>query len=154
MHKLTVMTVLVAIILLAPTVRVFGCDTDNIADCVRSILKVPPIRQVVPTVPRPPALPKAECDANDEDDVKACLRGFKVPGVGRLSEPDPRPAAAAPAERKPAEKSEVASSSSIAASKPALSPELAARVQPDSTPERCQKYFPAVGQLVHVPCGE
>jgi hypothetical protein len=95
MHNFGAMlAALVSIILLAPTAFAFDCDPDDIADCVRSILKVPPVRQVVPSIPRPPAVLKGECDADDEDDVKACLRGLRVPGVGRYSEPDARPVAA------------------------------------------------------------
>ena len=155
MHNLGAMlATLVAMILLAPTAVAFDCDPDDVADCVRSILKVPPVRQVVPSIPRPQAVLKGECDADDEDDVKACLHGLGVPGVGRLSEPDARPVAV-PTEGKPPEKqSEAAPASATVASRPTPSPELAARVEPDVAPERCQKYFSAVGQIVDVPCGE
>lgn len=155
MHKLGAMlATLVAIVLLAPTAFAFDCDADDLADCVRSILKVPPVRQVVPSIPRPQAVLKGECDADDEDDVKACLHGLRVPGGGRLAEPDVRPVAV-PTEGKPPEKkSEAAPASATVASRPTPSPELAARVEPDVAPERCQKYFSAVGQIVDVPCGE
>jgi hypothetical protein len=141
----TMLVALVAIILTAPTALAFDCDSGDIADCVESIVKAPPIRQVIPSIPGPRAVLKGECDAFDEDDVKACLRGLKVPGVGQRSKPDPRPAAPAPAEGKPVEKSEAAPSPATAA---------AAHVEPNITPPRCQKYFPAVGQLVDVPCRE
>jgi hypothetical protein len=142
MHKFgTKLVALVAIILTAPTALAFDCD--NIADCVDSIVKYPHIRQVIPSIPGPRAVLKGQCDAFDKDDVKTCLRGVKVPGVGQRSKPDPRPAGPAPAERKPVEKSEAAQSPATAA---------AAHVEPNITPPRCQKYFPAVGQLVDVPC--
>jgi hypothetical protein len=146
MHKFgTMLVALVAIILTAPTVLAFDCDTDDIADCVESIVKSPHIRQVIPSIPEPRAVLKGECDAFDEDDVKACQRGLKVPGVGQRSKPDPRPAAPVPAERKPVEKSEAAPSPATAA---------AAHVEPNNMPPRCQKYFPAVGRLVDTPCNE
>src|SRR5215831_6944019 len=95
MHNLGAMlAALVAMILLAPTASAFDCHPDDVADCVRSILKVPPVRQVIPSIPRPQAVLKGECDAGDEDDVKARPHGLRVPGVGRLSEPDARPVAA------------------------------------------------------------
>jgi septal ring-binding cell division protein DamX len=155
MHKLgALLPVLVAIILIAPTAQAFACDTDEVADCVRSILKTAPVRQVVPPVPRPATVLKGECSADDEDDVKACLRGLKkIPGVGRLDESDPRPHVTAPAKRKPTEKSEPAQASATPVSRSTHTP-AAARVEPDGAQERCQKYFPAIGQLVAVPCGE
>jgi len=139
MHKFgALLAALGAIVIIAPTALAFDCDTDDVADCVRSILKVSPVRQVVPSIPRPSAVLKGECDADDEDDIKVCLRGLKAPGVGRLSEPDARPVAA-PAEGKPPEKlSEAAQASATVASKHtpgfAASPRSAKLVVP--LPER------------------
>jgi len=156
MHKFgAILAALIAIINLAPTAFAFDCDTDDdVADCVRNIVKFPPVRQVVPSIPRPSAELKVECDDDDEVDIKACLRGLKVPGVGQNSKPDLRPGAAVPAERKPAEKSETAPASATVVSRSTHTPGLPARVGPDRAPERCQKYFSVVGQLVDVPCGE
>jgi hypothetical protein len=96
MHNLGAALAALVAIILAPTALAFDCDADDVTGCVRSILQVPPVRQVVPSIPRPPTVLKGACDADDEDDVKACLRGLKVPGVGRLSEPDARPVASKP----------------------------------------------------------
>jgi len=155
MHKFgAILAALITINYLAPTAFAFDCETDDdVADCVRSIVKFPPVRKVVPSVPRPSAVLKEECDDDDEDDIKVCLRGLKVTGVGQ-NKPDLRPAATVPAERKPAEKSETAPASATVVPRSTRTPGLPARVEPDRAPERCQKYFSAVGQLVDVPCGE
>ena len=156
MHKLGASLItLVAIMLLAPTVHAFGCDdTDDMADCVQSILKAPPVRQLLPTATRAQTVLKGECDADDEDDVKACLRKLKAPGVGQFTKSYPPPATATPVEKKPVEKSEATPGSATIASRPTHSPELASHVDRDTAPPGCQKYFSAVGKLVEVPCGE
>ena len=152
MHRLGAMlAALMALILLALTAFAFDCDTDDVAKCVRSIVKLP-LRQVVPSVPRPSTVLKGECGSDNKDDIKTCLRGLKVPGVGGLSEPDARPAVAPAEGKRPEKKSEAAPTSATVASKPTQNPGVAAREEPyNSAPERCQKYFPAVGQLVDVP---
>lgn len=49
MHNLGAMlAALVATILLAPTASAFDCHPDDVADCVRSILKVPPVHPKAP----------------------------------------------------------------------------------------------------------
>ena len=103
-----------------------------------------------------------ECDADDEDDVKACPRMLKAPGVGQFTKPDPLPPAAAPVEQKPTaplekksvEKSETGPATATVVSKPTHTPALAAHVERDTAPSGCQKYFSAVGKIVEVPCGE
>lgn len=156
MHKLGASLItLVAIMLLAPTAHAFGCDdTDDMADCVQSILKAPPVRQLLPTATRAQTVLKGECDADDEDDVKACLRKLKAPGVGQFTKSYPPSATATPVEKKPVEKSEATPGSATIASRPTHSPELAAHVDRDTAPPGCQKYFSAVGKLVEVPCSE
>lgn len=128
MHKIGAMlAALAALVLLALTAFAFDCDTDDVAKCVRSIVKLPPVRQVVPSVPRRSAVLKGECGSDNADDIKTCLRGLKAPGGGRLSEPDARPAAA-PAEGKPPEKkSEAVPTSATVASKPTQPPGFAGR---------------------------
>jgi hypothetical protein len=156
MHKFGAMlAALAAIILVAPTALAFDCDADDASECVQSILKVPPIRHVLSSIPGRPAVLKGECDADDEDDIQACLRGLKVPG-GQPSKPA-HPAAAVPVERKPVEKSEAAPAPAPAtvATKSPHAPELAAaRAEAYIASSRCQKYFPTVGQVVDIPCGE
>ena len=124
-------------------------DASDVADCVRSIVKVPGMRRVLPPVARPPAVIRGECDADDADDLKECLKGLKVPGVGRLPPSAGRPAAEMPAERKLPDKADAAPAAGTIASteKPEKSGE------PDKGP-LCQKYFPNVGRLVLVPCSE
>jgi|SRR5215471_6946824 len=156
MHKLGASLItLVAITLIAPTALALGCDdTDDIADCVQSIVKAPPVRHLLPTATRTPTVLKGECDADDEDDVKACLQKLKAPAIGQFTKSYPRPAAAAPVEKKPVEKSEAVAVSQTIASRPTHTPELAAHLERDTAPPGCQRYFSAVGKLVEVPCGE
>ena len=172
MHKLTaLLAALAATILLAPTAQAFDCDTEDVADCVRSITRALPGRQIIPPAPRPPAV-KGECDGDDDDDVKDCLSGQKLPRTGHRHDPapcslsgrgsgchrhpelNPRPAAAVPAERRPPEMSEATPAPSSVAARPTRTPAFAEHVEPNGAPERCHKYFPAVGQLVDVPCRE
>jgi hypothetical protein len=156
MHKLgTSLITLVAIMLIGPTAHAFGCDdTDDIADCVQSIVKAPPVRQLLPTATKAPTMLTGECDPDDEDNVKACLRKLKAPDVGQFTKSHPRTAAAAPAEKQPVENSEEAPGSATVALRPTHTPELAAHVERDTARPGCQKYFSAVGKLVEVPCGE
>jgi len=144
---------LLASAIFAPAAHAADCDPDDdaaeIAECVRRAVKIPGLRQVLPPAARPSTAIKPECDADDEDDLKECLRGLKMPGAGRRVAPGGRPAAEMPVERKPPGKAEAAP----AAASIAATDRPAAVKEPDAT-RRCQKYFPNVGKTLSVPCNE
>lgn len=152
MNKLVVaLAALFASAVLAPAAQAFDCDADDasdVAECVRSAMKVPGIRQLLPPSARPSAAIKEACDADDADDLRECLKGLKIPGASRLVPPNARPAAEIPVEKKSADRAEAApAAASIASDRPAK------RGGSDEGP-LCQKYFPNVGKLVSVPCRE
>jgi hypothetical protein len=144
MNKIiVVLAALVAAAFLTPAAQAFDCDADDaaeVADCVRSVLKVPGLPRVLPPVVRPPAVLRDGCDLEDADDVAECMRKMRVPGVGRLL-----PKAASPADEiVPTEvlpgKIELA---------PAAGP---AKLGGPDGGILCQKYFPSLGRMVLVPC--
>ena len=147
MNKIVIaLAALFASAMFAPAAQALDCDADDasdIADCMRSIMKAPAIRQVLPPTARPPAAIKGDCDADDADDLKECLRGLKMPGVGQLMPKGARPTAESPSEAMLPEKAELA---------PAAASPAKLRGLDDGT--LCQKYFPNVGKLVSVPCPE
>jgi hypothetical protein len=122
-------------------------DASDVADCVRSIVKVPALRPTLPPAAMPSAAMKERCDADDADDLKECMQGLKVPGVSRLAPPDARPAAEIPLERQLPDKAEAAPTAATVAS----SEKPAKLAEPDEA-ALCQRYFAGVGQMVLVPC--
>lgn len=156
MHRTVLaLAALLASAAFVPAAQAHDCsdadDAADVADCMRSMLKAPTLRQVLPPVPRTPAaLPSAMkpgCDADDADELKECLRALKTPGVGRLVPPDARPVAAIPVEKRLPDRIEAAPATVASTERPAR------LVEPDAT-ALCQKYFPNVGQMVLVPCSE
>ena len=88
MNKIVIaLAALFASAMFAPAAQALDCDADDasdIADCMRSVMKAPGMRQMLPRAARPPAVIKGDCDADDAEELKECLRGLKMPGVGRL----------------------------------------------------------------------
>jgi hypothetical protein len=140
---------------LAPAAQAYDCsdpdDAAEVAACVRgAVKKVPGIPQVLPPVARPSVVIKPECDADDADDVKECLRGLKLPSAGRVIPQGTRPAAEIPVEKKLPAKVETAPPAPPPA--PVAAPEKPAKVGGLEESGLCQKYFPNIGKLISVPC--
>lgn len=153
MNKIVIaLAALFASAVFTPAAQAFDCDADDaadVADCARSVMKMPGIRQILPPAARPSAVIKEECDADDADDLKECLKGLKMPGASRLPPPDARPAAEVPVEGRLPDKAEAApAAGTIASSEKPANP-----AGSDET-RLCQKYFPNVGKMVSVPCRE
>jgi hypothetical protein len=152
MHRTVLaLAALLASAAFVPAAQAHDCsdadDAADVADCMRSMLKAPTLRQVLPPVPRPSASIKSQCDADDAEELKECLRGLKAPGVGRLAPPDARPVAGVPVEKRLPDRTEAAPATVASTERPAR------LVEPDAA-ALCQKYFPNVGQMVPVPCSE
>src|SRR5712671_7871406 len=128
MNKIVIaLAALFASAIFAPAGRAHDCsdpdDAADVADCVRgAVKKVPGIPQVLPPVARPPAALKAQCDADDADELKECLRGLKLPGARQVMPQGTRPAADIPVEKK--------LPTSVEAAPPALPAPVAASEKP------------------------
>jgi hypothetical protein len=144
---LLALAALVASALLAPAAQAFDCDIEDAADlreCLRGA-KVPAIRQLVPPSIRAPAVRSEACDPDEVEDVAKCLRGLRLPGLRHAVPSEVRPAVE-PKESRPVPESKP----EVARAAPAATDSTARQ---DDGP-KCRKYFPNVGQMVLVPCGE
>jgi hypothetical protein len=121
-------------------------DASDVAACIRSIVKVPPLRTTLPPAAMPSAAMKERCDADDAEELKECLRALKAPAARQIVPPAVRPKAEVPGPPDRAE-AEPAAATIASSEKPAP------RGESDATP-LCQKYFPNVGKVVSVPCSE
>jgi hypothetical protein len=149
MNKIViVLAALFASAIFAPATRAHDCsdpdDAANVAKCVRGV--VPGMR---PPVARPPAVTKSQCDADDADELKECLRGLRLPGARQVIPQGTRPAAEIPVEKKLPTSVEAAPPAPPA---PVATSEKPAKVGGLEEPALCQKYFPNIGQMIAVPC--
>jgi hypothetical protein len=122
-------------------------DASDVADCVRSIVKVPALRPTLPRAAMPSAAMKQRCDADDADDLKECMQGLKLPSAGRIVPPDARPTAEFPVGKLLPEKAEATPTAASIAST-----ETPGKLREPNEGPLCQKYFPNVGKLISVPC--
>ena len=106
------------------------------------------LRQLLPSVPRPSALAKEQCDADDAAELKECLKAMRAPNARPLVPPAARPAAEIPVTEAPDKTAALPPEPAVATSdRPAT---LAA---PDEA-ALCQRYFPNIGQTMQVPCSK
>jgi hypothetical protein len=141
---LIALAALFASAILAPAAQ--ACDPEDIAEgeCARGV-RIPSLRQLLPPAVRPSAVAKEQCDADDAAELRECLRGLKIPSARRLVAPDAQPAAGVSEKVAPDKTAGAPAPSTLASSEKPDVPEPASL---------CQKYFPNVGQLITVPCGE
>ena len=129
--------------------RLDACDPEDIAEgeCARGV-RMPGLRQLLPPTVRPSAVAKEQCDADDAAELRECLRGLKMPSARRIAAPDAQPAAGVSEKVAPDRTAGAPAPSTLASSEKPAKPD---GPEPASL---CQKYFPNVGQLITVPCGE
>ena len=129
-----------------PAARAHDCDPEEIADgeCGRGV-RIPSLRRLLPPAVRPSVAAREECDADDADDLKECLRALKVPGARQLAAPAAPLATEAPAKEAPDKTTALEPQTPVASiDKPAKLDGV----------QLCQRYFPAIGQSITVPCSE
>jgi hypothetical protein len=111
-------------------------------------VRIPGLRQLLPPAVRPSALAKEQCDADDAAELRECLRGLKIPSARRIAVPDAQPPAEVSEKVAPDRTAGAPAPSTLASSEKSVKPDV-----PEAT-SLCQKYFPNIGQLITVPCGE
>jgi hypothetical protein len=144
---LIALAALFASVISAPAAR--ACDPEDIAEgeCARGV-RIPSLRQLLPPTVRPSAVAKEQCDADDPAELRECLRGLKIPSARRLAAPDAQPAAGVSEKVAPDKTAGAPAPSTLASSEKPAKPDV-----PEAA-SLCQKYFPNIGQLITVPCGE
>jgi hypothetical protein len=144
---LIALAALFASLISAPAAR--ACDPEDIAEgeCARGV-RIPSLRQLLPPAIRPSAVAKEQCDADDAAELRECLRGLKIPSARRIAAPDAQPPAEVSEKVAPDRTAGAPAPSTLASSEKSVKPDV-----PEAT-SLCQKYFPNIGQLITVPCGE
>jgi hypothetical protein len=144
---LLAVTALIASMLIVPAAQASDCDDDDAVELARCLAraKIPGARQFIAPPGRSPAAIATRCDP-DEDDYQDCLRALKVPAARPSLPSGPRtvvePKSATPSLAPPA------------ADKSSRTGGPQAKAGSGAGTDLCKKYFPSIGQVVMVPCGE